>query len=364
MSNSKAHLFERLANPRELEHAWLDVLAHYPQDRVPQELRAFERKREGEIQRLAAALRARTFFPEPASLIFVPKPNHPDERRRITLIRPEDRTVLTALNRLLSPIFDRQFRPQSYAYRPGKGAWSAVERVTKCLRNGLIHIASGDIDDFFTNIDRGRLLRDVARAIFERPILDLLETYLHMEAARDFEWIDTGRGVAQGSPLSPLLSNIALAGFDRSLDDCGVEWVRYADNFILLAADAAQARDAFARAEAFLMENCGLALNAARTFASEADGFEFLGFWFRDGRRTITPWKLDQKHLQAARSSKVAMTADPPQDHQTNMPSSIWISVSSTMRLPVSVFSKESGGRPSRRGCGLRNHTSARSRLP
>src|SRR5665811_483902 len=165
----------------------------------------------------------------------------------------DSRIVLTALNRLLNPLFDRQLSAHCYAYRPGRGAWAAVERVTKCLRQGLVHIAAGDIDDFFCNIDRDRLLRDIQRIIFERPILDLLETYLHIGAARDFEWVDSGRGVAQGSPLSPLLSNIALAGFDRFLDELGVECVRYADDFILLGADSAQVRDAFARAEAFLL---------------------------------------------------------------------------------------------------------------
>ena len=301
MAQRKPHLFERLTNLQELERAWSAVLAHYPKDLVPQELRAFDRKRNGEIQRLAAALRGRVFIPEPASIIFIPKPNHPEERRPITLIRPEDRIVLTALNRFLSPLFERQFMAHSYAYRPGKGAWSAIERVTKCLRQGLVRIASGDIDDFFSNISRDHVLRDVRRAVFETPILDLLETYLHMGAARDFEWVDSGRGLSQGSPLSPLLSNIALTGFDRFLHESGVEWVRYADNFLLLGTDADQVKDIFERAEAFLSASCGLHLNPpSRSFASESDGFEFLGFWFHKGRRTMTPQKLDQKRLKMA----------------------------------------------------------------
>src|SRR5215831_2520520 len=134
MAKRKAHLFNRLTNPQELERAWFDVLAHYTKDRVPQDLQLFDRKRGSEIQRLAAALRGNSFVPEPASLIFTRKPNHPEELRPITLIRPDDRIVLTALNRLLSPLFDRLFLPHAYAYRPGKGAWTAVERVTKCVR--------------------------------------------------------------------------------------------------------------------------------------------------------------------------------------------------------------------------------------
>jgi RNA-directed DNA polymerase len=253
----KACFLERLSDARELERAWLDVLSHYPKDRIPAELREFDRRRGAELARVAAELQSGAFLPEPSSLIFIPKPNHPDERRPIALIRPEDRIVLTLLNRILLPLFERQFLPFSFAYRPGKGAWPAIERVSKCLAQGKRQTASGDIDDFFGNIDRERLLRDIRRSVFEQRVVDLLETYLHIGVARDFEWKDSGRGISQGSPLSPLLSNIALAGFDR-----------FADNFILFGNDPAQVKDAFARAEAFLLESCGLALNAdSRVFA-------------------------------------------------------------------------------------------------
>jgi CRISPR-associated endonuclease Cas1/group II intron reverse transcriptase/maturase len=292
----KPHIFERLTNPGELEHAWRDVLAHYPKDRIPADLREFDRKREGEIRRLASDLRSNFFIPQPPSLIFIPKPTRPEEQRPITLIRPEDRIVLTALNRLLTPFFDRRWLPYSYAYRPGKGAWAAIERVTHCLGQSLVHIASGDIDEFFPNVDRERLLASFRRVIYEQPIVDLLETYLHIGIVARLEWSDTGRGIAQGSPLSPLLSNLALAGFDAFLCGLGVEWIRYADNFILLGQEPVQVRDAFARAEAFLLESCSLHLNPeSRVFASEKDGFEFLGFFFREGRRSMSARKLNEK---------------------------------------------------------------------
>jgi len=92
----------------------MDVLAHYPKSRIPPELRQFESHRGRELQRISSALRQGTFVPEPASLVFIPKPNHPEERRPITLTRPDDRIVLTSLNRLLSPLFERQFLPYSY----------------------------------------------------------------------------------------------------------------------------------------------------------------------------------------------------------------------------------------------------------
>jgi CRISPR-associated endonuclease Cas1/group II intron reverse transcriptase/maturase len=297
----QGHLFRRLCRPAELEKAWLEVLAHYEKGKVPSELQAFERRRGQELARLAAELRDRTFLPEPASLIYIPKPGRPDERRPITLMKPEDRIVLTLLNRLLGPLFERQFLPHSYAYRKGRSALQAVERVEKCLQYGLEHVATGDIDDFFGSLNRPRLMKIISRTVWERPVLDLLETYLYMGATRYLEWVESDRGIAQGSPLSPLLSNVYLIEFDRFLEGLGVEWVRYADNFILLAQDPAIVREAFDRAETFLQETCELHLNPeSRVFASCSQGFDFLGFRFYAGRRIMAPAKVEQKKLTLA----------------------------------------------------------------
>lgn len=297
----KGHLFRRLCDPGELEKAWLEVLAHYGKDNIPQDLKEFERRRGQEIARLAAQLRNRAFLPEPASLIYIPKPGHPGEQRPITLVKPDDRIVLTLLNRLLEPLFEPQFLAHSYAYRKGRSALQAVERVQHCLKYGLEHTASGDIDDFFGTIDRRRLMTVVSQTIWERPVLDLLETYLHMGATRYLEWVDSDRGIAQGSPLSPLLSNIYLLEFDRFLEGLGIEWVRYADNFILLAQEPQAARQALGRAEKFLEDRCGLRLNpASRLLASWSEGFDFLGFRFHQGRLTMTPAKMEQKKLALA----------------------------------------------------------------
>jgi CRISPR-associated endonuclease Cas1/group II intron reverse transcriptase/maturase len=292
----EGHLFRRLCDPAELERAWSEVLEHYPRNKIPPELADFERRRGQQITRLAGQLRNRTFLPEPASLIYIPKPGHPGEQRAITLVKPDDRIVLTLLNRILEPLFERRFLPHSYAYRKGRSALQAVERVEKCLKHGLEHTASGDIDDFFGSIDRRRLMHVVRQTIWERPILDLLETYLHMGATRYLEWVESDRGIAQGSPLSPLLSNIYLLEFDRFLEGLGTEWVRYADNFILLAQEPEAARQALERAETFLDERCKLRLNPdSRSLGSWSQGFAFLGFWLHQGRRTMTAARLEQK---------------------------------------------------------------------
>ena len=251
----------RLTNPQELERAWFDVLAHYPKDHIPQDLRTFERKRGGNIQQLAGALRGRTFIPEPASLIFIRKPNHPDERRPITLIRPEDRIVLTALNRLLPPLFDRRFLGAFLRLSARSAALGPPSNVSPnvCAR-GLIHQPLAISTTSFPNIDRDHLLRDVKRTIFEQPILDLagnLSSHGRRERFR------VGRFGPRGRPGQPAVSSVFQYSADRLRPFSGTTGggMGAAMPTISFCLGSAHVRDAFARAEAFLLENCGLSLN-------------------------------------------------------------------------------------------------------
>jgi CRISPR-associated endonuclease Cas1/group II intron reverse transcriptase/maturase len=298
-------LFRALSSPATLAQSWREIVGRYERDRLPPELAAFDRGRPASLERLSRALADQSFIPEPAALIYIDKPGHAGEQRRISLIRPEDRVILSALHHLLDPIFDRLFPPHSYAYRKGRSASAAIEKAAELVRQGLVHAATLDIDDFFDSIDRDRLLSAIRLAVWEPEILRLLELYLHIGATRNLDWVDTGRGIAQGSPLSPLLSNVCLLEFDGVLESTGAAWLRYADNILLLAADRASTEAAAATAERFLAESLGLRLNPdPGRFASEEAGFVFLGFQFRQGRRLMSPAKFEQK--KAALAARLA----------------------------------------------------------
>jgi CRISPR-associated endonuclease Cas1/group II intron reverse transcriptase/maturase len=292
----EATLFPRLASPGFLAEAWRTVLAHYRQDQLPDALAEFERRRGARLGALAARLQEQTFFPQPAALIYIPKPNHPGERRPIALLEPEDRIVLTALASLLNPILDRQLLPGCFAYRRGRSANAAIETVHQWIRGGYVHAASGDIDDFFAHLSRARLLQLLRRHIWETPVVNLLEAYLHIGVARDLEWSDTGKGIAQGSPLSPALSNLYLAELDRLLETSNLPWIRYADNLLVMAREPEPLRQVWDSAVAHLASPCELRFNPESvSFTTAGDGFEFLGFWFKGLARTMSPARLTQK---------------------------------------------------------------------
>ena len=289
-------LFLRLTSPGFLAQAWRTVLAHYTRDRVPQPLAGFDRRRDARLHALAAALKNQTFLPQPAALIYIPKPNHPAEKRPISILEPEDRIVLTAIATLLTPILDRQLLPGCFAYRRQRGAAAAIETIHQWILGGFVHIATGDIDDFFANVDRGRLLRTLRQHVWETPLVNLLEAYLHIGVARHLEWSDTGKGIAQGSPVSPLLSNLYLADLDRLLESTKLPWIRYADNILIAAKEPGPLRQTWDRVLQHLASPCSLQFNPASVSITTAgDGFEFLGFWFKGLTRTMSPAKLTQK---------------------------------------------------------------------
>jgi|SRR5579871_1421725 len=296
-----ATLFPRLTNPGFLAQAWRSVLAHYAAGKVPPALAEFERRRGSRLEILAENLRKETFLPQPASLIYVPKPNQPEEQRPIALLVPEDRIVLTALNTLIGPLLDRQLLPGCFAYRTGLGASAAVEAVHSWIQTGHVHIATGDLDEFFATIDRGRLQQLLRRRIWETPVINLLEAYLHIGVVRDLEWRDDGRGIAQGSPLSPVLANFYLADLDHLLEQKRLPWARYADNILILGKEPTPVLAAWEEGRQYLESVCRLRFNPGSCKVTTADdGFEFLGFWFKGLTRTMSAAKLDAKRLAIA----------------------------------------------------------------
>jgi CRISPR-associated endonuclease Cas1 len=297
------HIFARLSDPAFLAQAWRRVREHYPAAKLPAELVSFERRRGANLDALAAQIANQTFLPQPAFLIDIPKPNKPGETRPIALLQPEDRIVLTALNTLLYPRADRTLLPGCIAYRAGQGPSIAIQRLRELIAQGNCFSATGDIDNFFASINRDHLFKILSRQIQETPILNLLEAYLHIgTSARNLEWSDTGLGIAQGSPLSPLLSNLYLSDFDRHLQSSNLPWMRYADNLILLANDAARLQTAWERAVRYLASPCQLKLNAdSVSLVPVSQGFEFLGVWLQThGGKLVTtmaPSRLEQKRL-------------------------------------------------------------------
>jgi RNA-directed DNA polymerase len=199
---------------------------------------------------------------------------------------------------VLMPIFEADFHPRSFGFRPGRNAHQAVEAIREGLRMGKTEVVDADLAQYFDTIPHRQLMRQVARRVSDGAILKLIKAWLRAPIMEEEE--GGGRkmkanacGTPQGGVISPLLANIYLHPLDEGVNECRKKprMIRYADDLVILCrpGEGSEMKERLARWLPFgpeLMaegQSRGLALNEAKTqvLQSHESGFQFLGFSFR-----------------------------------------------------------------------------------
>lgn len=259
-----------------------------------QTVRHVERAAEAELARLHEQWRAGTYRPQPVRRAWIAKPGSKDQRP-LGIPAVRDRIVQGALRHVLEPIFETEFAGHSYGFRPGRGAKDALRRVDGLLKAGHVWVVDADLKSYFDTIPHDRLLARVKGRVADGRVLALVEGFLRagvMEEAKG--WQPTQRGTPQGGVISPLLANLYLNPLDHQMEEAGYEMVRYADDFVILCRDEAQARAALA-AVATWVSGAGLTLHPEKTRvvdATQPGGFDFLGYHFERGMKWPRPKSL------------------------------------------------------------------------
>ena len=268
-----------------------------------------EKQSQEEIAILHRQLREEIYEPAPVKRVWIPKLGSP-EKRPLGVPTVRDRIVQTALRNVIEPIFERDFAPQSYGFRPGRGCKDALRRVEELLKEGRVWVVDADIKGYFDTIPQDALMERVRRKIADGRVVRLMEGYLKagvMESVRG--WEPTEQGTPQGAVISPLLANIYLDPLDWEMAGAGLEMVRYADDFVVLCRSEEEAREALEKIARFTEAN-GLKLHPEKTRivdASKPGGFEFLGYHFERGMKW--PRKKSMDKLKEAIRSKTRRTA-------------------------------------------------------
>ena len=244
----------------------------------------FEKHLDDNLADLTASLQTGTYRPAAIKRVWIPKPGS-SEKRPLGIPTVRDRVVQAAVRNVIEPIFERDFAPQSYGFRPGRGCKDALRRVNELLHAGYIFVVDADLKSYFDTIPHDRMLRLIKRKIADSRVLSLLKAYLNQRVMDTVKDWTPEKGTPQGAVISPLLSNIYLDPLDHMMASAGIEMVRYADDFVLLCRSEAEAHHALELVQSWTT-SVGLRLHPVKTHivdASKRGGFDFLGYHFERG---------------------------------------------------------------------------------
>ena len=300
-------LIDKVFSERNLRAAFCKVAANEGAPGVDHvTVSMFERDLEANLRKLSEQLRAGEYRPQAVRRVHIPKPGS-KETRPLGIPTVRDRVVQAAVRHVLEPIFEKEFAPHSYGFRPRRGCKDALRRVDQLLKEGYVFVVDADLKSYFDTIPHEPLMARVRDRIADGRVLSLIESFLKAGILDGLtEWTPEA-GAPQGAVLSPLLSNIYLNPLDHLLAAKGIEMVRYADDFVILCRTAEAAEQALALVQAWTTAN-GLTLHPTKTrIVDEREtGFEFLGYRFVKHRRF--PRKKSLEKFKDAIRSKTKRT--------------------------------------------------------
>lgn len=276
--NNRVDLYDKIISLPNLFEAWKEIKFKNSAGGIDKEtIESFNADLDDKLHKLHLLLKENNYRPEPYLRVSIPK--NDTEYRKLGLLTITDKIVQQAIRRQIENKFEHLFLDNSYAYRPGKGAVKAVRR----LQHILTHQKPGffiscDIDNFFDSVPHNALWQKLTNFLGNERVVSLVRLCLTIgSVSQNYKWNDTKAGIPQGAILSPLMSNFYLHAFDQAVCSRTKNYIRYADDFVVLAQSGEEAKELASFISSFLTQRLQLNLNEIPAITPAIDGVTFLG---------------------------------------------------------------------------------------
>ena len=238
----------------------------------------------GEI--LLSQLHNGTYEPQGVKQVEIPKPN--GGKRKLGIPTVTDRIIQQAIAQVLSPIYERKFSDHSYGFRPNRSAHQALKKGSEYVSEGRVIVVDMDLKTFFDVVNHDRLMYRLSTTIGDKTLLGLIRKYLQSGIMVDGVVSQRTEGTPQGSPLSPLLSNIILDELDEELERRGHKFVRYADDCNIYVRSQVAGERVMESVSNFIENKLKLIVNREKSQVCEVNQTKFLGYTIqKDGNLSI-----------------------------------------------------------------------------
>ena len=287
-------LLEEILNQNNLNKAYKKVVANKGVAGVDGiTVEEFDYLKENK-DRILNQIRKRKYKPQPVKRVQIPKEN--GKMRNLGIPTVTDRIIQQAIFQVISPIFEKQFNDNSFGFRPNRSCEQAVVRALEYLNDGYEWIVDLDLEKFFDTVNQDKLITIIGKTIKDGDVVSFIRKYLSAGVMEKGIVKPTYVGTPQGGNLSPLLSNIMLNELDKELEERGLNFVRYADDCIILVKSEKAANRVLESITKFIEKKLGLKVNAEKSKVTRPAQTKYLGFSFWKSPKGL--WK-PKPHLKS-----------------------------------------------------------------